>query len=180
VNLTLRATNLLPQANKGAIISLTFYRSEPQMLIYSRMKSVGIQYQGSHRAVVSGVLEDELYAMECNLAINRDALTLESVNARMKRFTTIRCPEAQDVFNRAEGWEFDAQLDGKIKKELGRDGCRHMAVLILECCRSFARSERAQAYKEAVTANPSLDSKDFLAQYDSSRPQLANYLKSIG
>jgi hypothetical protein len=150
------------------------------MLIYSRMKSVGIQYQGSHRAVVSGVLEDELYAMECNLAFNRDALTLDSVNARMKRFTTIRCPEARDVFQRAEGWGFDAQLDGKIKKELGRDGCRHMAALILECCRSFARSERARSYREALAANPSMDPKDFSAHYENSHPQLAAYLKSIG
>lgn len=35
------------------------------MLIYSRMKSVGVQKQGENRRVVSGVLEDELYAMQC-------------------------------------------------------------------------------------------------------------------
>ncbi len=150
------------------------------MLIYSRMKSVGVQYQGAHRAVVSAVLEDELYAMECNLAINRDALVIETVNTRMKRFTTIRCPEAWEVFKRAEGWEFDAQLDAKVKRELGRDGCRHMAALILECCRTFARSERAEAFREALSANPSLDPKDFFTQYENSRPQLSNYLKSIG
>ena len=104
------------------------------MLDYSRCKSVGVQKQGEDRRVVSGVLEDELYAMQCEMVVYWPTLTIESVQARMKRFTTKRCPLAEKVFSQAEGWKIDATLDGKIKRELGRYGCRHMAVLMVDCC----------------------------------------------
>ena len=116
------------------------------MLEYSRMKSIGVQVQGEDRRVVSGVLEDELYAMQCEIIVNWPTLTIERVQTRMKRFTTARCPLAQVVFPTAEGWKLDSQLEGKIKKELGRKGCRHMAILILDCCRSLARAEFAREF----------------------------------
>ncbi|MCX5873066.1 MAG: DUF2889 domain-containing protein, partial [Deltaproteobacteria bacterium] len=111
------------------------------MPIYSRMKSCGVQKQGDNRRVVSGVLEDELYAMQCEISVDWPSLTIESVQARLKRFTTTRCVLAEKVFLRAEGWKIDAQIEGKIKKELGRNGCRHLAVLMIDCLRSLTRAE---------------------------------------
>ena len=102
------------------------------MLAYSRSKSIGVQRQGEDRRVVSGVLEDELYAMACELAVHWPTLTIESVQTRMKRFTTSRCPLAESIFAQAEGWKLGFDLDARIKKELGRKGCRHMAVLMVE------------------------------------------------
>lgn len=147
------------------------------MLEYSRCKTVGVQKQGDDRRVVSGVLEDELYAMECEIAVNWPSLTIESVQTRMKRFTTKRCPRGEEVFVRAEGWKLDSELDGKIKKELGRYGCRHLAVLMVDCCRTLARAELTRELRAALDEDPGLDKKQFLQGFFERYPDLEEYLR---
>ncbi|MGO9572289.1 MAG: DUF2889 domain-containing protein [Desulfomonilaceae bacterium] len=147
------------------------------MLEYSRMKSIGVQVQGEDRRVVSGVLEDELYAMQCEIVVNWPTLTIERVQTRMKRFTTTRCPLAQTVFPAAEGWKIDSQLEGKIKKELGRKGCRHMAILILDCCRSLARAEFARELRAALEQDPNLDGKGFLKEFLGRYSELTQFMR---
>lgn len=147
------------------------------MLEYSRCKTIGVQKQGDNRRVVSGVLEDEPYAMECVISVDWPNLTIESVQTKMKRFTTTRCPRAKDIFTRAEGWKIDAELDGKIKKELGRYGCRHMAVLMVDCCRALARAEVARELRAALQEDPDLDPKGFVEAFFQRRPDLRGYLQ---
>jgi len=147
------------------------------MLAYSRIKSIGVQKQSENLLVVSGVLEDELYAMACEIAISRPNLSIERVQARMKRFSTSRCPLAESVFTRAEGWKLDDELDGKIKKELGREGCRHMAALMIDCCRAAARAELTRELRSAIEADPELDKKAFAAEFLSRRSDLESYLR---
>lgn len=148
------------------------------MLAYSRAKSIGVQKQGEDRRVVSGVLEDELYAMECEIVINWPLQTIESVQTRMKRFTTTRCPLAQPVFVKAEGWKLDSELDGKIKKILGREGCRHMAVLIADCCRTVARAELARELDAARSPDPGLEPKAFVQGFCSRYPGIVEYART--
>jgi hypothetical protein len=147
------------------------------MLQYSRTKTVGVQKQGDDRRVVSGVLEDELYAMQCEIAVHWPTLTIESVQARMKRFTTVRCPRAEKVFESAEGWQIDRDLDGKIKKELGRLGCRHMAALMIDCFRTLGRAELAREMRRAKEADPAFDLRAFLDDFFSRSPGLKDYLQ---
>jgi len=147
------------------------------MLAYSRSKSVGVQKQGEDRRVVSGVLEDELYAMELEISVNWPDLSIERVQNRMKRFTTKRCPMAEEVFVKAEGWKLDADLDGKIKKELGRQGCRHMAILMIDCCRAVAQAELARELAAAREKDPDLDTGRFVEDFQSRYPTLAGYLR---
>lgn len=147
------------------------------MLAYSRIKSIGVQKQSDNLLVVSGVLEDELYAMACEIAVSRPELVIERVQTRMKRFTTSRCPLAETVFVRAEGWRLDEELDGKIKKELGREGCRHMAALMIDCCRAVARAELAREMRAALEADPELDKSAYLAEFSARHPGLDRYLR---
>ena len=147
------------------------------MLAYSRSKSIGVQKQGEDRRVVSGVLEDELYAMACELAVHWPTLTIQSVQAKMKRFTTSRCPLAERVFTQAEGWKLGPDLDGRIKKELGRKGCRHMAVLMVECCRNLVRAEFAREFVAAKQEGPKTDAREFLEQFYTRYPTLKEYLR---
>lgn len=139
------------------------------MSVYTRMKSVGVQKQGADRRVASGLLEDELYAMQCEISVHWPTLTIEAIQSRMKRFTTTRCPLASDVFAGAQGWKIDSELEGKIKKELGRKGCRHMAALMLDCFRTLLRAELGRELKEAMEKDPNVDKKalvdDFLNRY---------------
>lgn len=147
------------------------------MLTYSRIKSIGVQVQGEDLRVVSGILEDELYAMECEIVVNWRDMAIESVQTRMKRFTTSRCPLAQKVFPRVVGWKLNSELDGKIKKEIGRYGCRHMAVLMVDCCRSVAAAELARELGAALDNEPDLDQKQFLDRFYDRYPQLKEYLQ---
>jgi hypothetical protein len=148
------------------------------MLAYSRTKSIGVQKQSEHRRVVSGILEDELYAMTCVIAVDWPSLTIESVHARMKRFTTARCILAEKVFAKAEGWKLDPELDGRIKKELGRKGCRHMASLIGECVRALVRAEFSRELLSARERDEGVDGKEFLERFRERYPGLAAYLSS--
>ncbi len=147
------------------------------MLVYSRMKSVGVQKQGEDRRVVSGALEDELYAMECEIAVHWPSLTIESVQTRMKRYTTSGCLKAQAVFSRAEGRQLGPELDSGIKKELGRYGCRHMAVLMVDCCRAVARAEFARELRAALEADPKTDPAEVLKGFLERHPNLKGYLR---
>ncbi|MEW6347961.1 MAG: DUF2889 domain-containing protein [Thermodesulfobacteriota bacterium] len=147
------------------------------MLVYSRMKSVGVQKQGEDRRVVSGVLEDELYAMECEIAVHWPTLNIEAVQTRMKRFTTAGCLKAGEVFARAEGRKLGPELDGMIKKEIGRHGCRHMAILMVDCCRAVARAEFARELRAALDADPSTNPADVLNDFQERHPDLKGYLR---
>jgi hypothetical protein len=140
------------------------------------MKSIGVQKQGEDRRVVSGVLEDELYAMQCEIAVNWPDRTIVSVQSRMKRFTTKRCQLAEPIFVQSEGWKIDPELDGRIKKELGRKGCRHMAILMVDCCRALVRAELARELDAALENDPDLDKKKFLDDFFGTYPDLRDYL----
>jgi DUF2889 family protein len=146
------------------------------MLAYSRNKSVGVQVQGDNRRVASGVLEDELYAMQCEIAVDWPSLTIESIQTRMKRFTTVTCPKAQEVFILAEGWKLGPDLEGKIKKEIGRKGCRHMAILMVDCCRAVAQAELARELQAALETEPNLDRKAFVQDFCSRYTGMDQYL----
>ncbi|MFH0825574.1 MAG: DUF2889 domain-containing protein [Pseudomonadota bacterium] len=146
------------------------------MLTYSRNKSVGVQKQGEDRRVVSGVLEDELYAMQIEISVHWPTLTIDAVQARMKRFTTLTCPAAGGVFENATGWKIDTALDGRIKKELGRNGCRHMAALMIDCCRGLVRAEFIRDLRSALAENPTMDKAAFVKDFHGRYPDLVGYL----
>ncbi|MGC8603749.1 MAG: DUF2889 domain-containing protein [Desulfomonilaceae bacterium] len=145
--------------------------------IYRRMKSCGVQKQGSDKRVISGVLEDELYAMQCEILVDWPSLTIESIQARLKRFTTARCILAEKVFLRSEGWKIDGQIEGKIKKELGRNGCRHMAALMIDCLRSLARCELTNSLRSAMESTPNLDKANFIEEFFKSHTDLRGIAK---
>lgn len=147
------------------------------MPIYRRMKSCGVQKQGADKRVISGVLEDELYAMQCEILVDWPSLTIESIQARLKRFTTVKCILAEKVFLRSEGWKIDSQIEGKIKKELGRNGCRHMAALMIDCLRSLARSELANNLRSSMETAPNLDKDRFIENFFKDHPDLKGIAK---
>lgn len=147
------------------------------MLSYARLKTIGVQKQGENRRVVSGVLEDELYGMQCEITVSWPDPVIETIQTRMKRFTTTRCPLAEKVFVRAEGWKFDESLDSRIKKELGREGCRHMAALIVDCCRAVARAELAADLRIAMERDPDLNRSEFVENFFGRYPGLKEYMR---
>jgi hypothetical protein len=144
---------------------------------YSRLKSCGVQKQGPDHRIVSGVLEDELYAMQCEISVYWPELRIQRIRTRMKRFTTDRCLLAEKFFRNCEGWLIDSELDGKIKKDIGRNGCRHMAILIVDCLHTLVRAELSRELTDSLTQNPQLDRKHFVEDFLKRNPNLSKYLK---
>lgn len=73
----------------------------------------------------------------------------------------------------------DPQVDSKIKKELGREGCRHMAALMIECLHAMGRAEFARELSFALSRNPELDKKKFFEEFISEESAFTAYLKAI-
>ena len=115
--------------------------------------------------------------MQCEILVDWPSVTIESIQARLKRFTTVRCILAEQVFLLSEGWKIDGQIAGKIKKELGRNGCRHMATLMIDCLRSLARSELANNLRSAMESTPNLDKADFIEDFFKANPDLKGLAK---
>lgn len=119
------------------------------MVSFSRSMLVGMENMNDGRVVLHGILEDNLYAMEIDLEVARPHYKIVGISGRMKRYTTSECPKATEVLKRAVGIKLDDPgLASRINKEIGRQGCRHYAELILECIDTFAAAEPAVARKD--------------------------------
>jgi hypothetical protein len=149
------------------------------MLNYSRVRSVGVQLQGPEKYVVNGVLEDELYAMECTITLTRSDLRIQSVQARMKRFTTTRCLLARDTYKKLEGLSVGPELESTIKKELGPDGCRHMAGLIVDCCRAVLKAELADEFKKRVESGVKPKVSDLVEHLTQNYPHIGALYRKV-
>lgn len=107
------------------------------MLKFTRTKHVGIERPAKDKAVAHGILEDYIYAMELVVEFTLPQYEITKITGRMKRYTTPECPKADDILNRAVGMRIEPGLTDRVKKEIGRAGCRHYATLLLECCHAM-------------------------------------------
>ena len=104
------------------------------MAHFSRMKRVGIERPAKDKAIAHGFLDDHLYSMELKVEFALPAYEITRIDGTMKRFTTPECPRADDVLQKAVGMRIEPGLRDKVKRQIGRAGCRHYATLLLECC----------------------------------------------
>ncbi|HBV96500.1 MAG: hypothetical protein JL50_17040 [Peptococcaceae bacterium BICA1-7] len=110
------------------------------MLGFSRAKWVGIERPEAHIYLTHGILEDLIYGMEIDVSIRAPEYVITSIEGRMKRVTTPECPKALPVLQRAVGLCLtDPHLISIINRSVGREGCRHLANLLLECCDAVIR-----------------------------------------
>ncbi len=104
------------------------------MLKFTRTKHVGIERPNKNTAIAHGMLDDYIYSMELDVEFVLPQYEITKINGRMKRYTTPECPRANDILQNAVGMRIELGLTDRIKKEIGRAGCRHYATLLLECC----------------------------------------------
>ena len=104
------------------------------MLKFTRTKHVGIERPSKDTAIVHGFLDDYIYSMEIDVEFALPQYEITRITGRMKRYTTPECPKADDILQKAVGMRIEPGLTDRVKKEIGRAGCRHYATLLLECC----------------------------------------------
>ena len=110
------------------------------MLGFSRTKWVGIERPEADIYLAHGILEDLIYGMEIDVAIRAPEYVITSIEGRMRRVTSPECPKALAVLQNAVGLRLtDAGLISRVNRRVGREGCRHFANLLLECCDAVIR-----------------------------------------
>lgn len=103
-------------------------------LKFTRTKYVGIERPAKDRAIAHGFLDDYIYSMELDVEFALPRYEITRIEGRMKRYTTPECPRADKILQNAVGMRVEPGLTEKLKKQIGRAGCRHYATLLIECC----------------------------------------------
>ncbi len=133
------------------------------MLKFSRNKLVSIIRNSVDTLKVHGVLDDDIYGLEIDLAIRINDLKIISIDGRWNRFTTPECPRAITVLQAAKKFHINEELAPKIHKIIGRKGCRHFANLLIECCDAVKEAAAIVKWQDAQTDEPNLTFEQFLA-----------------
>jgi hypothetical protein len=107
------------------------------MLKFTRTKFVGIERRARDKAIAHGILDDYIYGMELDVEFSLPQYEITGITGRMKRYTTPECPKADALLQRAVGMRIEPGFTNRVKKEIGRAGCRHYATLLLECCHAM-------------------------------------------
>jgi hypothetical protein len=106
------------------------------MLKFTRTKHVGIERPENSKVVAHGFLDDYIYGMRLDVEFSLPQYEISKIDGAMTRYTTPECPKANEILKNAVGMRIEPGFEDKIKKEIGRAGCRHYATLLVECCRS--------------------------------------------
>jgi hypothetical protein len=118
------------------------------MLKFTRTKYVGVERPAKDRAIAHGSLDDYIYGMDLDVEFSLPQYEITRITGRMRRYTTPECPKSDAILQQAVGMRIEPGLTDRVKKEIGRAGCRHYATLLLECCHAvvsasigFARTD---------------------------------------
>jgi len=149
------------------------------MLGFSRTKWVGIERPGENVYLAHGVLEDLIYGMEVDVQVTAPDFVITAVSGKMRRITTPVCPDAVPLLQNAVGLRLDApDLISTVNRRVGREGCRHFANLLLECCDAVMRCAIFEKWPEAE--NKGVVREDYLRQRLEELPFMKNSCLTLG
>jgi len=123
------------------------------MLKFTRTKYVGVERPSKDKVIAHGILEDYIYAMEIDVEFLLPQYEIVKIDCRMKRYTTPECPRADEILQSAVGMRIEPGLTDKVKKQVGRAGCRHYATLLLECCHAVISASIGFARQDLENEN---------------------------
>lgn len=147
------------------------------MISLKRTQTVGAHFVSETVARFFGQQEDHIYGMEVTLDVDVATGEILEVSAVMKRFTNPLCPRALDVVSQARGMRLKGQgWESRLMKKVGREGCQHLAEIIIECGRSLDLAWLARDLARARTQDPGLDEPGFIAGWLKEHPGAADCL----
>lgn len=107
---------------------------------FSRTKLVDIQSRGDDVLVAHGYLTDHIYTMSVDVEFDLKKGSISAIQGEMIRYTSHGCARAENVFGDAVSISFGPDMDNRIKKTVGRAGCRHVAAILMDCCHAAPRA----------------------------------------
>jgi len=142
------------------------------MLKFTRTKYVAIERPEKDRVVAHGILNDYIYGMRLDVEFSLPQYRIEKIGGAMIRYTTSECPKADEILPKAVGMRIEPGFEDRIKKEIGRAGCRHYATLLIECCNSVVAASIGFARQD-------LEDEGLPADDDSVRKRLLEMLPNL-
>jgi hypothetical protein len=143
------------------------------MITFNRSQLVGAEFPDDEIIRMNGIQEDHIYGMEISMDVRVSDGRILAIQGSMKRYTNPVCPRAVPVLQRAvgislreEGW------DGRVMREIGRQGCEHFAEIIIECGRCLDQARMARDLHEALANDPGLDQAQFVAAWAAEHPEI--------
>jgi predicted metal-dependent phosphoesterase TrpH len=101
---------------------------------FIRNKLVSIYKKDADTLVAHGLLEDDIYGLEVDVALRLPDLEIVSVGGKWKRAENSECHRAEAFLQEAIGFRMDDGFTQRVQKTVGRMACRHFADILLECC----------------------------------------------
>jgi predicted metal-dependent phosphoesterase TrpH len=144
------------------------------MLKFTRNKLVSIYRKDQDRLLAHGILEDDIYGLEVNVAISIPRLEILSIEGRWKRAENVECPRAIPLLQEAVGFRMGEGFHQKVRKIIGRKACRQFADIILECCDAAemaAHVSRWETETEKMHAEDSVNARDRVTISGEPRPK---------
>jgi predicted metal-dependent phosphoesterase TrpH len=120
------------------------------MFKFTRNKLVSIYRKDADTLVAHGLLEDDIYGLEVDVALRLPELEIVSVGGKWKRAENSECYRAVPFLQEAIGFRMDDGFTQRVQKTVGRMACRHFADILLECCYA-ARDAAAMLTGETKT-----------------------------
>lgn len=129
------------------------FEGRQDMFKFIRNKLVSIYRSDPDTLVAHGLLEDDIYGLEVDVALRLPDLEIVSVDGRWKRAENAECYRAIPFLQEAVGFRMGDGFIQRVQKTVGRMACRHFADILLECCYA-ARDAAAMLRGETKTERP--------------------------
>ncbi|MGD2126707.1 MAG: CehA/McbA family metallohydrolase [Desulfobacteraceae bacterium] len=133
------------------------------MLKFTRNKLVSIYRKDQDRLLAHGILEDDIYGLEVDVAISIAHLEILSIEGRWKRAENFECPRAIPFLQEAVGFRMGEGFSQRVRKIIGRKACRHFADIIIECCDAAQMAAHVIRWETEKEKKPDLRFDDFLS-----------------
>jgi predicted metal-dependent phosphoesterase TrpH len=104
------------------------------MLKFVRNKVVSILKKDEATLMAHGILEDDIYGLEIDVAIGIDDLEIKSIEGKWIRTENSECYRALPFLQEAVGSRIEEGFAQRIQKSVGRKACRHFADILIESC----------------------------------------------
>jgi len=141
------------------------------MFKFTRSKSIGVENREDSTLLIHGFLDDNVYTIELDLEVKVPEFTIAGAKGNMKRYTTTECPKAPGILDDSVGLQIGgADFETKIKKLVGRGGCRHLADLFIECCNAAFPAFTQIQWEKAESDGISKD--DFIRNLMNNEPKM--------
>lgn len=133
------------------------------MISFQRSQIVGAEFVDDNTIRFNGIQEDHIYGMEISLEVRIEDGKILKIDGIMKRYTNFVCPQAVPVLQSALGLSLrEPGWDKRVMREVGRQGCEHLAEILIECGRCLEPAILSRDLNKALQKDPGLNQKEFM------------------